>query len=454
MSERFAVVMVAVVMVATACSAGSSDDASEVFGKVADSVVLVENGVINGSGFVVDDGYVVTNQHVVGLSPTALVAVPGAEEFVQVDVVAIDVALDIAVLGPIEDPPRALEWADTDGIEAGEALWAVGYPGKRGPAADPHISPGVLAQRHGMALYDRSYLQFSESTAGGQSGGVLVDADGKVVGVTTLQLTEARFLNALLAEDVAAAVDRLIADGGDDLVGERFTSVAAIEVEPQGQVAFRVLVDEATDIEVTASSRLDLWLEVFDPAGFSIGGSDDPAIDHFDPSPRRDDFENQFYVDAGTTGEERLEATLPLPGAYFVHVGTFSRFGAASVEFESNVEVEEVRIVRDGDHGLELGVVADGMLLGGGDSELWRFDVEQGESYRVRVDGVDPMLAVVRDEDEDLVASASFSHGRTVGFTLDFEFQAAVSGIYEIEIGPGSPLPLSPVAYRVVIDAA
>lgn len=453
---RVVFVVVAVGLVASGCGlVGSDRDAADVFAAVSPSVVLVEVGATNGSGFVVDGGYVVTNQHVVGLDPTASVLVPGAEDFVEVDVVAIDPVLDLAVLGPIDDAPPALEWGASADLDPGDPIWAVGYPGRRGLSAEPHITEGVLAQRRGMALYDQVYLEGSNAGAGGQSGGVFVDAHGDVVGVTTLQLTEARFLAALSSEDASAGVAALIESGGTDVSGVPLDQHDDLEIDPQGVRIFRFVVDEETDLDISVSSgRADLWLEVIDPAAHSVGGADDPPIDYFDPSPgpATADFENAFYVDDGTSGEEVLEASIPGPGVYYLRVGTFNQFATAGVELRSNVELTELRVHRDDERNLVVGETADGLVLGAADSEVWLVDADEGDTLRVRVDSIAVVFAVVRDADGSLVSSARFSEGESIGSALDFEVTVEKDGRYEIEVAEALG-PVSLVGYRILVDS-
>ena len=158
------------------------------------AVVHVQTEASAGSGFVVSDRHVVTNAHVVGDASVATVWLSnGARREGQI--VATDTRLDFAVLEvprvPVSVEPLAIADAQT-AITLGAPVWAWGYPFEdavveAGFSRAPSVSAGIVsAQRLRDGV---SYLQTDAAVNPGSSGGPLLDANGRVVGVNTLVLT-------------------------------------------------------------------------------------------------------------------------------------------------------------------------------------------------------------------------------------------------------------------------
>ena len=82
----------------------------QVFAKVAPAIAFIQTGTASGSGVLIEEGYVVTNAHVVWPFDAARIVFPDGTEFGQVPVKGWDLLTDLAVLGPIDAPaqPAAL----------------------------------------------------------------------------------------------------------------------------------------------------------------------------------------------------------------------------------------------------------------------------------------------------------------------------------------------------------
>ena len=139
-----------------------------------------------GSGFVYDaDGHVVTNQHVVdGADRVTVTYADGTER--SAEVVGTDPSTDLAVL-KVDDPPasaRPLQLADPSSIEVGEPVIAIGSPyGLEGT-----LTAGVVSalDRDITAPNGRTITGVIQTDAAinhGNSGGPLLDAEGRVIGV-------------------------------------------------------------------------------------------------------------------------------------------------------------------------------------------------------------------------------------------------------------------------------
>jgi serine protease Do len=133
-----------------------------------------------GSGVIVDQaGFILTNYHVVSGARSIEVQLSDGRR-VQASVVGADDLTDLAVL-KIELPDLiAAEWGDSDELEVGDLVWAVGSPF----GFDRSITFGIVsakARRRG-SLY-QEYLQTDAAVNPGNSGGPLVNIKGEVVGI-------------------------------------------------------------------------------------------------------------------------------------------------------------------------------------------------------------------------------------------------------------------------------
>jgi S1-C subfamily serine protease len=137
-----------------------------------------------GSGIVVEDtGLILTNYHVVRGSREIRVALSDGRN-VSARVVGSDPLTDLAVLQVRADKLIAAQWGDSDGLEVGALVWAVGSPF----GLDRSITFGILSGKHRAGQAGTHYQDFLQTDAAvnpGNSGGPLVDAQGRVVGINT-----------------------------------------------------------------------------------------------------------------------------------------------------------------------------------------------------------------------------------------------------------------------------
>ncbi|WP_127115493.1 Do family serine endopeptidase [Shimia sediminis] len=140
-----------------------------------------------GSGFVIsEDGYVVTNNHVIDGADEILIEFYSGEEL-RATVVGKDPNTDIALLKVETDEPLTfVTFGDSDTARVGDWVIAMGNPLGQGFS----VSAGIVSAR-GRALsgsYD-DYIQTDAAINRGNSGGPLFNLDGEVVGVNTAILS-------------------------------------------------------------------------------------------------------------------------------------------------------------------------------------------------------------------------------------------------------------------------
>ena len=143
-----------------------------------------------GSGFVIsDDGYIVTNNHVIeGADEILIEFFPGGEAGVPAELIGTDPNTDIAVLKvDLEDLPF-VEFGDSNGVGArvGDWVMAMGNPLGQGFS----VSAGIVSARNRAlsGTYD-DYIQTDAAINRGNSGGPLFNTNGEVIGVNTAILS-------------------------------------------------------------------------------------------------------------------------------------------------------------------------------------------------------------------------------------------------------------------------
>jgi len=140
-----------------------------------------------GSGFVIsEDGYIVTNNHVIDGADEVLIEFFSGEEL-PAKVVGTDKNTDLALLKVESDEPLPfVSFGDSDVMRVGDWVMAMGNPLGQGFS----VSAGIISARN-RALsgsYD-DFLQTDAAINRGNSGGPLFNMDGEVVGVNTAILS-------------------------------------------------------------------------------------------------------------------------------------------------------------------------------------------------------------------------------------------------------------------------
>ena len=195
-----------------------------------------------GSGFIVSpDGYVVTNEHVVGTADEIEVLLPDGQSL-PAERVGSDEATDLAVLKV--EAGEALPHVDFDTSSApivGEWVIAFGNPFGLFEASQPSVSVGVVSAvgRNLQAEDDgrlyRDMIQTDAAINQGNSGGPLVNAAGKVIGVNTAIYSESGgsigLGFAVPAERAVRIVEELRERGGVDR--SYYTGLATVSVTPR-----------------------------------------------------------------------------------------------------------------------------------------------------------------------------------------------------------------------------
>lgn len=138
-----------------------------------------------GSGFIIsEDGYVLTNNHVVADADEVVVSLSDQREF-KAEIVGTDEATDIALLKIDGDNLTAAEFGDSDSLETGEWVLAIGSPF----GLDHTVTAGIVsAKSRSIGGQSQQYIPFIQTDVAinrGNSGGPLINMDGEVVGINS-----------------------------------------------------------------------------------------------------------------------------------------------------------------------------------------------------------------------------------------------------------------------------
>jgi serine protease Do len=170
-----------------------------------------------GSGVIVSpDGYVLTNNHVVENADEIKVALADNVTIYDAKVVGTDPQTDIAVVKVEAKNLPAIAVADSDKLEVGDVVLALGNPFGIGQT----VTMGIVSAkgRGGMGIVDyEDFIQTDASINPGNSGGALVDAGGRLVGINSAILSRSggnQGIGFAIPINLARSVmDRLVADG-------------------------------------------------------------------------------------------------------------------------------------------------------------------------------------------------------------------------------------------------
>ena len=137
-----------------------------------------------GAGVVIDadKGHVVTNHHVIDNADEISVTLQDGREF-EAELVGSDPATDIALLKVEADDLRELPLGDSDKLAVGDFVVAIGNPYELGHT----VTSGIVSAlgRDGFSSRYQDFIQTDAAINRGNSGGPLVDLDGRLVGINS-----------------------------------------------------------------------------------------------------------------------------------------------------------------------------------------------------------------------------------------------------------------------------
>lgn len=176
----------------------------------------------HGSGFLIsEDGYVVTNAHVVSQVTHTFIALVNHEvRVLKARVVGVDERTDIAVLKIESDNEKHsfphLAFGDSDHIKIGEDVAIVGNP--LSSVLESTVTTGIVSGRERRGFYFKEIEEFLQTDASinpGNSGGPVLNKEGEVIGIVSAGYFWFEGLNFVIPSQIVKKVVNQLIDHGE-----------------------------------------------------------------------------------------------------------------------------------------------------------------------------------------------------------------------------------------------
>ena len=161
-------------------------EVADIADRVRASLVQVRSGGRGGGAGTVwhSDGLILTNAHVVEREPVQVVLPQG--DTLPARVVAQDKKLDIAALAVDATDLTTIEIGESRRLRPGQVVLALGHPWGVMGSVSAGVVIGLSSERPEMEGSRREMIAVSLSLRPGNSGGPLVDAHGRLLGITSM----------------------------------------------------------------------------------------------------------------------------------------------------------------------------------------------------------------------------------------------------------------------------
>ncbi|WP_419864439.1 serine protease [Candidatus Poriferisodalis sp.] len=405
--------------------------ASEILAKVGPSIPAVAGCLETGSGILIDGGYVLTGYQTVGQCETVNIFFPDGSEHADVPVAARVPLGDYAVLGPIRTTKKALTLHDGEQLRSGSRLYGID-----GRDTRPSIQPGRLAQVPYVDSNGFTLLKTDAALKDFSSGDVLVDEQGRIVGVFTSRWGSTAyglaFSTAIHAEAIPSFVQDDPVDGGwvglvDASAGAKRWNIDLTAGASQRTFVIDNSYDGEVDIRLSGCVGGAVWV------ADSHGSWTEPG----DRSAR--------YSQGPIPGAEFPAPSLPT----FATVYRYGS-GSASCRLTSNVNLYEYFAGWNGsevilDEGGSTSV--SGLIEHDGWADFVAVRLARGDTLRAWADSftADTNLVVYDDAGNQVAGDDDNGPPDIFGNALNPElsYRVPASGLYFIEVGhlPGSGVP-------------
>ena len=165
--------------------ASASADFSGIIEDAIKSVVTIRTDVSQGTGFIItQEGYIVTNYHVMENAKLVGIFTYDSETY-SVNLIGYNSNFDIALL-KISGDFKKLKLADSDDIQIGEKVIAIGNP----LGLQFSVSEGIISATHRQGPSGiNAYIQTDAALNPGNSGGPLINTEGKVIGINNFKVS-------------------------------------------------------------------------------------------------------------------------------------------------------------------------------------------------------------------------------------------------------------------------
>ena len=162
----------------------------EIIKKTTPAVVSVLSPDKSGSGIIIsNNGYIITNEHVISNEKNITILLEDNRIY-QANIIGFDDKTDVAILKINANNLPTLKIGDSDKIEVGQQVIAIGHP-----FGFAHtVTTGIISGKHrnrGPTEY-RDFIQTDASINPGNSGGPLLNSKGELIGINTFIVSDVR----------------------------------------------------------------------------------------------------------------------------------------------------------------------------------------------------------------------------------------------------------------------
>ncbi|MEG0540739.1 MAG: trypsin-like peptidase domain-containing protein [Angelakisella sp.] len=276
-----------------AADAGLSN--SDIFKKVSPTVVGIVSYVQGnpyigggtqeqGSGIIMsEDGYIITNAHVVANASEIEVVLADGKTY-DGTVIGMDIPTDLAVVKIEATGLIPAEFGNSEQMEVGERVVAIGNPGGLQFASSltvGYVSALNRSLSSGEAGYELECIQTDAAINPGNSGGALINAYGQVVGINSAKIKASGFEGmgfAIPINDAMPIIEDIIKNGkvtGRAMLGIQVQPVSPTEAQYSGSpMGLRIMkFDAGTDMERKGAQVGDIITHINNTPVYSTTGS-------------------------------------------------------------------------------------------------------------------------------------------------------------------------------------
>lgn len=170
-----------------------------------------------GSGFIVDEQYILTNYHVLKGMQKAKMVLPHEEREIEGQAVGGDPENDLAVIKTTASDLTPLTFGDSSQLQVGQSVLAIGNA--LGLKGSPTVSHGIISApsrtiRSKKKIFE-NLIQTDAAINPGNSGGPLINMEGEVIGVNTAMIPWAQGMGFAIRSSIAKRVSDQIIEHGE-----------------------------------------------------------------------------------------------------------------------------------------------------------------------------------------------------------------------------------------------
>ena len=208
-----------------------------------------------GSGVVISaDGYVVTNNHVIGEGESEVTVTVGDRREVRAKIIGVDSWTDLALLKIDATNLPVIPWGDSSKLRVAEWVMAVGNPFSLNQTVTLGIVSALGRANVGITQYE-DFIQTDAAINPGNSGGALINARGELVGINTAIFSQSGGYQGI-GFAVPSNLVRRVVDDLKKFGGVRRGSMGLIDVIPlTARIADELRAPQAAGIVVNQLHR-------------------------------------------------------------------------------------------------------------------------------------------------------------------------------------------------------